>query len=187
MGRILPLKPESTEMRTRAYFILFLSLLLYWGCASRAIKWRDWKQLPKEHYALPPYAKYLAGFKIALDPGHGGLGRLPGYKRGPSGKREAIMNLNVALYLKAFLEKAGCDFMISLHHNASSNPQTNFPAVFYHQAPDSSPVSLDLARNIYFGLAEALHLPQISEEGLLADKYIYPAGFGLLRRAHIPA
>ena len=197
---------------SRTWFLQVV-LVLFWGCAGTAIKWRDWEKLPREHYTIPPYAKYLKGLKIALDPGHGGMSHLPGYKRGPSGKREAVMNLNVALYLKQFLEaagaevvmtreddrfvsikerveiaeQAGCDILISIHHNFSSNPKTNFPAVFYHQHPDSSPVSLDLARNIYFGLVDALHLPDLSEEGLLSDSYIYPAGFGLLRRSKIPA
>ncbi|MDQ7066199.1 MAG: N-acetylmuramoyl-L-alanine amidase [candidate division KSB1 bacterium] len=200
-------------MLNQKWAFLILALLVLTGCAGNRIRFKDWEKLPKEHYTIPPYARYLAGLKIALDPGHGGMAHLPGYKRGPTGKREAIMNLNVALYLKQFLEAAGAeviltrtgdyyvslrerveiaeaagaDILISLHHNASENPQTNFAAVFYHQHPDSSPVSLDLARNIYFGLVEALHLPDLSEEGLLSDTYIYPSGFGLLRRARIPA
>jgi len=200
-------------MERKALFFSIALLLLISGCAGPRFKLRDWSELPKAHYTIPPYARYLAPFKIALDPGHGGMADLPGYKRGPTGKREAIMNLNVAKFLKEFLEnagatvvltrdadayvslaervetaeRAGCDFLISLHHNASSNPQTNFAAVFYHMRPDSSPVSMDLARNIYFGLVDALHLPQVSDEGLLSDQYIYPGGFGLLRHAHIPA
>ncbi|RMD86436.1 MAG: hypothetical protein D6813_14930 [Calditrichaeota bacterium] len=193
-------------------YILF-SLWFLVACAGTRLKLHEWTELPKEHYTIPPYAHYLSRFKIALDPGHGGMAHLPDYKRGPTGKREAIMNLNVARFLKEFLqlagaqviltrqgdefvslqdrveiaEKAGCDFIISLHHNFSKNPSTNFAAVFYHLYPDYSPLSMDLARNIYFGLVEALHLPQISIEGLLSDKLIYPAGFGLLRRAKIPA
>jgi N-acetylmuramoyl-L-alanine amidase len=155
----------------------------------------------------------LANYKIALDPGHGGMSHLPGYKRGPSGKEEAVMNLNVAFFLKEFLEKAGakvvmtriddrfvslkerneiaaragCNFLISLHHNAAENPQTNYAAVFYHLHPDYSPASMDLARHIYFGLVEALRLPQVANDGLLTDKLIYPDGFGLLRTSEIPA
>ncbi len=183
------------------------------GCTSTKLALREWQNLPATHYAIPPYARYLAPFKIALDPGHGGLSHLPGYKRGPTGKEEAVMNLNVARALKEFLElagaqvvltrnddhfvslqeradlaaNAGCDFMISLHHNAGENPQANYAAVFYHSHPDYSPLSMDLARQIYFGLVEALRLPQMSPEGLLSDKLIYPAGFGLLRVSRIPA
>ena len=190
-----------------------VTLAVIVGCGSGKLTLKDWQDLPEEHYAIPPFAHQLAQFRIALDPGHGGNAHLAGYKRGPTGKREAVMNLSVALYLKEFLElagasvfltrederfvaladraelaeQAGCDFMISLHHNASRNPRTNYAAVFYHLTPDYSPFSLDLARNIYFGLVEALRLPQINDRGLLADTLIYPAGFGLLRRSRIPA
>ncbi|MGH7454668.1 MAG: N-acetylmuramoyl-L-alanine amidase, partial [bacterium] len=191
---------------------LFLSLLLC-GCAGTKLKLHDWTDLPKAQYAIPPFARYLAPYKIALDPGHGGMSHLPGYKRGPTGKEESVMNLNVAFFLKELLEKAsvkvimtrtddrfvslkarneiaaaaGCDFMISLHHNAADNPQTNYAAVFYHLHPDYSPMSMDLARHIYFGLVEALRLPQVANDGLLTDKLIYPDGFGLLRTSTIPA
>ncbi len=194
-------------------FSLFVSFLLLAGCASSKLTLHDWQALPKESYTIPPFAKVLSEFKIALDPGHGGMAHLSGYKRGPSGTREAEMNLNVALYLKEFLElagaqvfltrtddqfislqdradraeRAGCDFMISLHHNSSGNPQTNFAAVFYHLTPGTKPFAMDLARNIYFGLVEALRLPQVIDDGLLPDKLIYPAGFGLLRHSKIPA
>lgn len=194
------------------WILLFLLSILAFGCGG-GLKLHEWQKLPKTHYTIPPYAEHLAGLKIALDPGHGGMAHLPRYKRGPSGKREAIMNLKVAFFLKEFLEmagaevfmtreddsfislrdrvdmaeQAGSDILISLHHNAAANPNANYAAVFYHMHPDSSPVSMDLARHIYFGLVEALHLPQLSQEGLLPDKLIYPAGFGLLRRARIPA
>lgn len=123
------------------------------------------------------------------------------------------MNLNVALALKQFLEsagatvvltrsddrfvslqeraaiaeRAGCDFMISLHHNAAQDPQVNYASVYYHLYPDFSPASMDLGRHIYFGLVEALRLPQVPNDGLLSDKRIYPDGFGLLRAARLPA
>ena len=197
-----------------SWFLLFLLANLFAaGCGSNNLTLKDWRDLPDEQYTIPPFASHLADYKIALDPGHGGNAHLPGYKRGPTGKREAVMNLNVALLLKEFLErtgasvvltrqderfvalaerakiaeKAGCDFMISLHHNASRNPRTNYSAVFYHLTPDYSPFSMDLARNIYFGLVEALRLPQVMDKGLLTDTLIYPAGFGLLRRSKIPA
>ncbi len=191
---------------------LSLSLLLS-SCAGTKLKLHDWTDLPKAQYTIPPFARYLAPYKIALDPGHGGMSHLPDYKRGPTGKEEAAINLNVAFFLKEFLEKtgakvimtrtddrfvslkerneiaaaAGCDFMISLHHNAADNPQTNYAAVFYHLHPDYSPMSMDLGRHIYFGLSEALRLPQVANDGLLTDKLIYPDGFGLLRTSTIPA
>ncbi len=196
--------------------ILRASLLLsffFLHCGGTRLVLHDWTKLPPEHYTIPPYAQYLASYKIALDPGHGGLSHLPGYKRGPTGKQEAEMNLNVALELKNFLERAGatvvltrsddrfvalaeradiaeragCDFLLSLHHNAAKDPQINYVSVYYHRYPDYSPASMDLARNIYLGLVEALRLPQVAPDGLLSDMMIYPDGFGLLRRARMPA
>jgi N-acetylmuramoyl-L-alanine amidase len=191
-----------------------LACIIFPGCfGSSKLKLHEWENLPKEHYAIPHYARHLSKYKIALDPGHGGNAGLGDYKRGPGGKREAVMNLNVAFRLREFLEaagaktfltreddrfislqrrieladSAGCDFLLSLHHNQSQNPQTNYTAVFYHLTPDHSPFSMDLARNIYFGLVEALRLPQTLDDGLLTDRLIYPAGFGLLRRATLPA
>jgi len=192
--------------------VLCMTLLLA-GCAGSKLKLLDWTELPKAQYTIPPFAKNLAPFKIALDPGHGGMSHLPGYKRGPTGKEESVMNLNVAFFLKEFLEqvgakvtmtrvddrfislrerneiasRAGCDFMISLHHNAADNSKTNYASVYYHLHPDYSPASMDLARQVYFGLVEALRLPQVANDGLLTDKLIYPDGFGLLRTSKIPA
>ncbi|MEM7625674.1 MAG: N-acetylmuramoyl-L-alanine amidase [Planctomycetota bacterium] len=54
-----------------------------------------------------PAEKYLAGWVIVLDPGHGGRGDVPGYKMGPTGVREAEMNLRVAYLLRKLLEDAG--------------------------------------------------------------------------------
>lgn len=201
----------STRLKTLVCCLL--PSLLLCGCAGTKLKLHDWTDLPKAQFIMPPFARYLAPYKIALDPGHGGMSHLPGYKRGPTGKEESVVNLNVAFFLKEFLEKAGvkvimtrtddrfvslkarneiaaaagCDFMISLHHNAADNPQTNYAAVFYHLHPDYSPMSMDLARHIYFGLVEALRLPQVANDGLLTDKLIYPDGFGLLRTSIIPA
>lgn len=200
-----------TPLKKRILFVL--TALLFSGCAGTKLKLKNWEELPDANYTIPPYSKNLQNYKIALDPGHGGNALLAGYKRGPTGKRESIMNLKVALLLKEFLELAGaevvltrkrdefislqdraefaemsgCDFMISLHHNAGANPQANYAAIFYHLTPDHSPLSMDLARNIYFGLVESLRLPQVLEDGLLSDRIIYPAGFGLLRSSKIPA
>jgi N-acetylmuramoyl-L-alanine amidase len=200
-------------MKLRFSAAVLSTTLLLAGCASTKLKLHDWTELPKAQYTMPPFAQHLAKYTIALDPGHGGMSHLPGYKRGPTGKEESVMNLNVARFLREFLEKAGakvvltrvddrfvslrarnviasaagCDFMISLHHNAADNPQTNYASVYYHLHPDYSPASMDLARNIYFGLVEALRLPQVANDGLLTDKLIYPDGFGLLRTSKIPA
>lgn len=62
---------------------------------------------------LPPYAKYLEGVKICLDPGHGGRADRRGYKRGPTGLREAEVNLRVATFLGEFLEASGATVVMT--------------------------------------------------------------------------
>lgn len=62
---------------------------------------------------LPAYAEYLADMRICLDPGHGGRAARPDYKRGPTGLREAEVNLRVALFLKDLLEAAGAEVFMT--------------------------------------------------------------------------
>ncbi|MCK5944086.1 MAG: N-acetylmuramoyl-L-alanine amidase, partial [Planctomycetes bacterium] len=57
--------------------------------------------------ARHPAEKYLAGWCVVLDPGHGGKADVKGYKRGPTGVREAEMNLRVARLLRRLLTDAG--------------------------------------------------------------------------------
>ncbi len=66
-----------------------------------------WLQRPAIDYRVPPYARYMAGLKICLDPGHGGYGKRPNYKSGPTGLREAEVNLRVANQLKEWLLGVG--------------------------------------------------------------------------------
>jgi N-acetylmuramoyl-L-alanine amidase len=171
-----------------------------------------WQRLPEARYPIPPYARWLDGLKICLDPGHGGQAYLPGYKRGPTGLREAEINLSVALYLREFLEgsgaivvmtreddsyvglrqrceianQAGCDLFISMHHNASSREEANYTSTWYHFTPDYSPASLDLARYLQAGVSNALRLPEYPPTGLYSDQLMYKSGFGVLRNIEMP-
>ena len=173
----------------------------------------DWRILPQANFAIPPYARYLEGIKICLDPGHGGQAYLPNYKRGPTGLREAAVNLRVALYLREFLTEAGAivfmtrtddsfvsipdrseiankntvDFFISLHHNSFSDPETNYTSTWYHQDADDSRTSLDLARYVQQSVADTLRLPQFPPTGLYSDRLVIPSGFGVLRQTKCPA
>ena len=173
----------------------------------------EWRKLPQANFAIPPYARYLEGIKICLDPGHGGQAHLLNYKRGPTGFREAEANLRVALYLRDFLKEAGAivfmtrtddsfvsitdrskfanknavDFFISLHHNFFSNPETNYTSTWYHQDADDSRASLDLARYVQQSVADALRLPQFTPTGLYSDRLVIPSGFGVLRQTKGPA
>ncbi len=76
--------------------------------ARTAVEHYSWTNLPAPDFAIPPQARYLAGVRIVLDPGHVGQ-RDPGgnWKRGPTGLREAEVNLRVAHFLREFLETAG--------------------------------------------------------------------------------
>ncbi len=163
---------------------------------------------------MPPYARFLKGFKICLDPGHGGQGHIPDYKRGPTGLREAEINLKVAFYLRELLEKAeatviltreddayvslakrseisnenGADFFISIHHNGlDDNPEVNYTSTWYHGDADDSRPSLDLARYIQQGVSDALRLKKSPPTGLYSDKLVVASGFGVLRLTECPA
>lgn len=166
------------------------------------------------HTELPTYTRHLKGFKICLDPGHGGQAHVPNYKRGPTGVREAEVNLKVALHLRDMLQnvgatvimtrvndayvslakrsqianESGSDFFISLHHNGIDNsPETNYTSTWYHGDADDSRQSLDLARYIQQGVSDALRLPRSPATGLYSDKLVTASGFGVLRLTECPA
>ncbi len=165
-------------------------------------------------FPLPPYAKYLRGVKICLDPGHGGDAHKRGFKRGPTGVREAEMNLRVAQYLRELLIRCGADvkltreddtdssltaradvattwgadLFVSIHHNAIGNkPKVNHTTVWYHNDVDYRPSNLDLARYLCGGLYDTLALPELADVPLKSDQLMYESGFGLLRAAKVTA
>lgn len=72
-----------------------------------------WTDQSDPTFPIPPYAQYLAGVKIVLDPGHGGRGDRPDWKRGPTGLREAEINLRVAQFLRGFLEAVDADVILT--------------------------------------------------------------------------
>ena len=192
------------SFRTTRIAVAVVILMSLIGCGE---KHNNWHRLPDVNFALPPYVHHLEGIKICLDPGHGGQAHLPNYKRGPTGLREAAVNLKVARYLREFLVEAGalvfmtrvddsfisipdrCEianqnsvvFFISLHHNFSTDSSTNYTSTWYHRDADDSPAGLDLARYIQQGVAETLRLPQFPATGLYSDQLLIPSGFGVLR------
>ena len=189
---------------------ILLMLLLFVGCSQRQGLIEP--QIPS-HAEFPPYTRHLKGFKICLDPGHGGQGHVPDYKRGPTGVREADVNLRVAFYLRELLQQVGAtvimtrvddsyvslpmrsqianeneaDFFISLHHNGIDNPKVNYTSTWYHGDADDSRQSLDLARYVQQGVSDALQLPTSPASGLYSDKLITASGFGVLRLTECPA
>ncbi|MFN4241652.1 MAG: N-acetylmuramoyl-L-alanine amidase [Tepidisphaerales bacterium] len=66
-----------------------------------------WDDRPPLNLPRHPYERLLKNWVIVLDPGHGGDAHIPGYKKGPTGVREAEMNFRVAVLLKRLLEDAG--------------------------------------------------------------------------------
>ncbi|MDE0084344.1 MAG: N-acetylmuramoyl-L-alanine amidase [Candidatus Poribacteria bacterium] len=199
-------------MPRQVFQFIFLFLSLFLACGQqhpeRSIK------TDTVEVEIPPYARHLKGFKICLDPGHGGQGHIPGYKRGPTGLREAEINLKVANYLKKLLEQAEAtvimtrvddsyisladrsqianenhaDFFISLHHNGiDNNPEINYTSTWYHGDADESRPSLDLARYIQHEVSNAMRLPKFASTGLYSDKLIVASGFGVLRLTKCPA
>ena len=189
--------------------VIPLVFLLFIGCSQRQ-ELRE--QQPLFHFEFPPYTRHLKGFKICLDPGHGGQGHVPDYKRGPTGVREAEVNLQVAFHLREMLQAVGAtvimtrvddsyvslpmrsqianengaDFFISLHHNGIDNPKVNYTSTWYHGDADDSRQSLDLARYIQQGVSDALQLPTSPAAGLYSDKLITASGFGVLRLTECP-
>ena len=187
-----------------------LVFLLFVGCSQRQELIEQ--QIPS-HSEFPPYTRHLKGFKICLDPGHGGQSHVPDYKRGPTGVREAEVNLRVAFHLREMLQQVGAavimtrvddsyvslpmrsqianessaDFFISLHHNGIDNPKVNYTSTWYHGDADDSRQSLDLARYIQQGVSDALQLPTSPASGLYSDKLITASGFGVLRLTACPA
>ena len=73
-----------------------------------------WTEQPEPTFPIPPYARYLSGVRIVLDPGHVGQRDLGGtWKRGPTGLREAEVNLRVAQFLRDFLSAAGARVVLT--------------------------------------------------------------------------
>lgn len=179
-----------------------------------------WTQRPVVNTPRHPAEKYLAGWTIVLDPGHGGDAHLPDYKRGPTGVREAEINLRVTLLLARLLEDAGvhvlktragdedvslerraaianeavrpdggrgADLFLSLHHNGTRNPDTNYTSVWYHGEGDWSGASLDVARYLTHRIAAALRTDVGYTSPLMSDRQLYDSGFAVLRHTRVPA
>jgi N-acetylmuramoyl-L-alanine amidase len=82
----------------------------------------EWADAPTPTFPLPPYARFLKDVTIVLDPGHGGRAERNGWKRGPTGLREAEVNLHVALFLRDFLEAAGAVILLTRESDVYLDP-----------------------------------------------------------------
>jgi N-acetylmuramoyl-L-alanine amidase len=165
----------------------------------------DWLTLPPLNYDLPPYAEQaLRGVRICLDPGHGGDMNQRGYKRGATGFRESVMNLEVAEAVRGWLEQGGaevvmtrtddtnpeggsleyrgrladrenCQLFVSIHHNAFSRGSADYLTVWYHARPDVPTADTDLARWICTELNRCNRTPEQQHVGLMSDWLMYPS------------
>lgn len=175
--------------------------------------WKDYPPVSLGYLPRHPAEKYLDGMTIVLDPGHGGDAHRTGYKRGPTGVREAEANLRSALLLRELLTAAGvevhltrdrdndlsladraklandldADFFISLHHNAAGNPEVNYTSVWLHGDYSDNGPALDLARYVALAMSRHLRTDAAYTSPLMSDKQIYESGFGVLRAADVPA
>ncbi len=144
---------------------------------------------------------------IVIDPGHGGTADTDFYRVGPAGEREEWVNLRVALQLEEILTgkgarviltrredvrvplkdrvdmaiEAGADLFLSIHHNATADPEVNFPIVYFHGNASANQASVELGRQVIRHLDSAL----FDGEGpvsLVSDLTIFPfSGSGVLR------
>ena len=142
----------------------------------------------------------LKGVKIFIDPGHGGPE--PGAV-GPSGLREADVNLRVSLALRNCLREYGgaqvmmsrtdnvdlglgervtaannwgADRFISVHHNASVNRDYNATETYAYYYADKT--ATDMQKKVHNRLLEGLGL---------RDGQARTAGFYVLRNTSMPA
>lgn len=150
--------------------------------------------------------QWLAGRRIFIDPGHGGLGKKDLFRIGPGGITEEEVNLRVALILASMLRDAGAevklartrdadiplkkrvemaeefspDLLISAHHNGSvrRSDGVNYPCVLAWGSDEVNPASFDFARM----LLERLHGIMDERGTVLSDFAVFPeTGTHILR------
>lgn len=112
----------------------------------------DWTLLPKAAFPIPPFTRYLDGVTIVLDPGHGGRGDVPNYKRGPTGLREAEVNLRVALFLREFLEQAGARVSLTREDDVYLDPDNG--ADLTRRAEIANRAAADLLLSIHHNASD---------------------------------
>lgn len=85
----------------------------------------DWRDAGTPTFPIPAYAQFLKDVRIVIDPGHGGRGDSPNFKRGPTGLREAEVNLTVSKYLRDFLEAVGAKVTLTRTRDVYLDPKNN--------------------------------------------------------------
>jgi N-acetylmuramoyl-L-alanine amidase len=81
----------------------------------------------------------------------------------------------------------GADLFISVHHNYSDNPQSNYTSVWYHGEVDWNGMELDVGRYVAHALGRHLRTDVAKTSPLLSDQLMYKSGFAMLRLTKVPA
>lgn len=160
--------------------------------------------------ACTPNELPLTGKTVVLDPGHGGTAEVDTFRVGPAGEREEWINLRVACELEKLLSDRGAevlmtrtddshvdladravlavdnsaDLFLSIHHNATADPEVNFPIVYFHGNRSENQAGARLAEL----MGRELRTTLFDGEGPLvvaSDLTIFPnSGTGVLRRSY---
>jgi N-acetylmuramoyl-L-alanine amidase len=152
----------------------------------------------------------LAGRTVCIDPGHGGTADTDSFRVGPTGEREEWIDLRVALILSELLEQRGArvlmtrtedvavalqdratlavengaEVFVSIHHNATADPEANFPVIYFHGSGSENKAGVALGRALAASLAAALFGGQ-TEVSIVSDHAIFPtAGAAVLRHSY---
>ncbi|HUF13881.1 MAG TPA: N-acetylmuramoyl-L-alanine amidase [Longimicrobiales bacterium] len=152
----------------------------------------------------------LRGRTIVVDAGHGGTAASDSYRVGPTGEREEWIDLRVALLLRDMLEERGArvfltresdvavglqaradlardvdaDVFVSIHHNATADPEANFPIVYFHGYALQNPAGVELARHLARRLNEGL-FGGGADATVVSDHVIFPgSGTAVLRHSY---
>jgi len=162
------------------------------------------------HAPVAGVSDVLFGKVICLDPGHGGTAQSDRFRVGRAGEREEWVDLRVALHLRQMLEKRGAhvlmtrtedvdvsleerarlavsqhaDVFISIHHNATADPDVNFPVVYFHGNASENQAGVALARSLAHHLSRNL----FGGKGMAvvcSDLVIFPGrGTAVLRHSY---
>jgi N-acetylmuramoyl-L-alanine amidase len=149
----------------------------------------------------------LNGKTIFVDAGHGGTAVTDSYRQGPTGEREEWIDLRIALLLQKMLEDKGAkvvmtrttdlnipiadraksavdnkaDLFISIHHNATADPQVNFPIIYYNGTASENLAGVELGKCLARTIPKYMYKRK-TQISLVSDNTIFPgAGLGVLR------
>lgn len=161
--------------------------------------------------APPPSPSPLAGRTICIDAGHGGTADTDRYRQGPTGEREEWINLRVAQHLRQLLEEAGArvlmtreddvfvplaerariardggaELFVSIHHNATADPEVNFPIVYFHGNASENRAGVLLGRSLVEAFRRSGFSAPDAPASVVSDHVVFAgAGAAVLRESY---